>query len=61
VTDLLIPATRNDGAVNFDHAEALEATLPNAQLVEVDTPTHLLWLGEGSDHTAAAIDSFIRS
>jgi pimeloyl-ACP methyl ester carboxylesterase len=56
---VLILATRNDGAVSFDHAEALAATLPNAQLVEVDTPTHLLWLGDGSDRTAAAIDSFI--
>ena len=41
----LILATRNDGAVSFDHAEYLAATLPGATLVEVDTPTHLLWLG----------------
>jgi len=51
-------ATRNDGAVSFDHAEHLAATLPHAKLVEVDTPTHLLWLGEGSDRTAAAINAF---
>ena len=56
----LILATHNDGAVSFDHAETLAATLPHATLVEVDTPTHLLWLGEGSDRTAAAILSFIR-
>lgn len=42
-------------------AEALAATLPNEQLVEIDRPTHMLWLGEGSDRTAGAIDSFIRS
>ena len=54
----LILATRNDGAVSFDHAEHLAATLPHAKLVEVDTPTHLLWLGEGSDRTAAAINAF---
>jgi hypothetical protein len=29
-----------------------------ARLVEVDTPTHLLWLGEGSDRTAAEIGHF---
>jgi pimeloyl-ACP methyl ester carboxylesterase len=57
----LILATRNDGAVSFDHAEHLAATLHRATLVDVDTPTHLLWLGEGSNHTAAAVDSFIRS
>jgi pimeloyl-ACP methyl ester carboxylesterase len=56
----LILATRNDGAVSFDHAEHLAATLRHAKLVEVDTPTHLLWLGEGSDRTAAAIHSFLR-
>jgi pimeloyl-ACP methyl ester carboxylesterase len=56
----LILATRNDGAVRFDHAEYLAATLPDPTLVEVHTPTHLLWLGEGSDRTTAAIQSFIR-
>jgi pimeloyl-ACP methyl ester carboxylesterase len=57
----LILATRNDGAVSFDHSEDLATTLQQATLVEVDTPTHLLWLGEGSDRTTAAVDSFIRS
>jgi pimeloyl-ACP methyl ester carboxylesterase len=56
----LILATRNDGAVSFDHAQYLAATLPDSTLVDVHTPTHLLWLGEGSDHTAAAIQSFLR-
>jgi hypothetical protein len=35
------------------------ATLPDATLVEVDTPTHLLWLGDGSDRAAAEITFFI--
>ena len=56
----LILATRNDGAVSFDHAEYLATTLPDATLVELHTPTHLLWLGEGSDRTAAAIQSSLR-
>jgi pimeloyl-ACP methyl ester carboxylesterase len=56
---ILILATRNDGAVSFDHAEQLAAALRHATLVEVNTPTHLLWLGNGSDRTAAAIHSFI--
>ena len=56
----LILATRNDGAVSFDRAEYLAATLPDSTLTEVDTPTHLLWLGDGSDLTATAIQSFIR-
>ena len=61
VQPTLILATRNDGAVSFDHAEYLAATLPDPTVVEVHTPTHLLWLGEGSDCTAAAIRSFISS
>jgi pimeloyl-ACP methyl ester carboxylesterase len=56
----LILATRNDGAVSFDHAEHLAATMRHAKLIEVDTPTHLLWMGEGWDQTAAAIQSFLR-
>jgi pimeloyl-ACP methyl ester carboxylesterase len=59
VQPALILASRNDGAVGFDHAENLAANVPNGTLVEVDTPTHLLWLGEGSDGTAAAITSFL--
>jgi hypothetical protein len=55
----LILATRFDGAVSFDHAEYLFAMLPDATLIEVGTPSHLLWLGEGSARTAAAITSFI--
>jgi hypothetical protein len=47
-------ATRNDGAVSFDHDEYLVATLPDAML-----PTHVLWLGDGSDRTAAETASFI--
>jgi pimeloyl-ACP methyl ester carboxylesterase len=58
---VLILATRNDGAVSFAHADYLAATLAQAKLVEVPAPTHLLWLGEGSDQTAAAIRSFIGS
>jgi pimeloyl-ACP methyl ester carboxylesterase len=61
VQPTLILATRNDGAVSFYHAQYIAATLPDSTLVEVHTPTHLLWLGEGSDHTAAAIQSFIGS
>jgi pimeloyl-ACP methyl ester carboxylesterase len=57
----LIVATRNDGAVGFDHAKYLAVTLPDPTLVEVHTPTHLLWLGEGSDRTASAIETFLRS
>jgi pimeloyl-ACP methyl ester carboxylesterase len=55
----LILATRNDGAVGFEHAENLAANVPNGTLVEVDAPTHLLWLGEGSERTAAATTSFL--
>ena len=53
-------ASRNDGSVAMEHPEHLVATLPNARLVEVGTPSHLLWLGEYADQTRAAITDFLR-
>jgi len=58
---VLILATRNDGSVRWEHPAHLAATLARAQLTEVDTPSHLLWLGEGSDQTAVAIGQFLGS
>ncbi len=56
----LVLASRNDGAVALEHPEHLVATLPDARLVEVGTPSHLLWLGEGAEQTRAAVIDFLR-
>ena len=55
----LVVASRYDGSVAPDHPRRLIETLPNARLVEVDTPTHILWLGHGAEQTRAAITQFL--
>jgi pimeloyl-ACP methyl ester carboxylesterase len=55
----LVLASRQDGSVGMEHPEHLAATVPDARLVEVETPTHLLWLGEGADQTRSAITDFL--
>ena len=55
----LVLASRNDGSVGMEHPEHLVATLPHARLVEVGTPSHLLWLGESADETRSAITDFL--
>ena len=56
----LVLASRQDGSVGMEHPEHLVATLPHARLVEVGTPSHLLWLGEGAEQTRSAIADFLR-
>ena len=55
----LVVASRYDGAVAAEHPRHLVATLPRARLVDVDTPTHVLWLGQGAEQTRAAITEFL--
>jgi pimeloyl-ACP methyl ester carboxylesterase len=56
----LILASRQDGSVGMEHPEHLAATVPHARLVEVRTPSHLLWLGEGADETRDATTDFLQ-
>ncbi len=55
----LVLATPHDGSVAWRHPQHLADTLPDARLIRVPTPTHLLWLGEGSDRTVAAAREFL--
>lgn len=57
---VLILATRRDGAVSYDHPERLAAALPDARLVELDAPSHLLWLGDTARTTRDQICAFLR-
>jgi pimeloyl-ACP methyl ester carboxylesterase len=57
----LILATHLDGSVGLEHPEHLVAALPDARLVDVGTPSHLLWLGEGSERTRQEVQSFLGS
>ena len=55
----LVLATHLDGSVGLEHPEHLAATLPDARLVDVGTPSHLLWLGEGSERTRQEVQAFL--
>jgi pimeloyl-ACP methyl ester carboxylesterase len=55
----LVLASRHDGSVDGSHPRRLADTLPDARLVEVDTPSHILWLGQGSEQTVAAVQEFL--
>jgi pimeloyl-ACP methyl ester carboxylesterase len=57
----LLLATHLDGSVGLEHPEHLAATLPDARLVDVGTPSHLLWLGEGSERTRQEVQTFLGS
>jgi pimeloyl-ACP methyl ester carboxylesterase len=55
----LVVASRFDKSVAAKHPRQLAAALSRARLVEVDTPTHILWLGRGAEQTRAAIADFL--
>ncbi len=55
----LITGSRRDGGVRFAHAESLAATIPGAQLTELDAPCHLFWLGPSREQAASAVASFL--
>ena len=57
----LVLASRQDGSVDMAHPEHLAAALRDARLVEVGTPSHLLWLGEGPEKSAAPSRTFCAS
>lgn len=55
----LVTGSRHDGGVSFAHAENLAATIPDAVLVELDSPSHLFWIGPRRQRLVAAVRSFI--
>jgi pimeloyl-ACP methyl ester carboxylesterase len=57
----LITASRHDGGVAFSHAEDLASTIPGAQLIETDAPSHFFWLGPPRRRVLEAAASFLRA
>ncbi len=55
----LVLATRNDASVSFDHPERLAAGSRRGRLVEIDSPSHLLWLGDGWRRVRMAMADFL--
>jgi len=57
----LITASRSDGGVAFAHAEDFARTIPDAELVELDSPTHLFWIGPQRATLLSLLGSFIEN
>jgi pimeloyl-ACP methyl ester carboxylesterase len=55
----LVIASRNDGSVPFAHAEALTAAIGNADLVESQADSHMIWLGPDWPAIAETIHAFL--
>ncbi len=61
VCPTLVTGSRDDGGVDFRHAQDLAATIETATLVELPSPSHLFWLGPERSQAQAAVDEFLSS
>jgi pimeloyl-ACP methyl ester carboxylesterase len=55
----LVTASRSDRGVPWAHAEDFVATIPDARLVEITSPSHLFWIGSGRPQVIAAVRGFL--
>jgi pimeloyl-ACP methyl ester carboxylesterase len=55
----LVTGSRHDGGVSFAHAEDFSNAIPGAVLVELDSPSHIFWIGPGTARLASIVRSFI--
>jgi pimeloyl-ACP methyl ester carboxylesterase len=55
----LVTSSRNDRGVAFAHAEDFANTIPNATLVQLDSPSHIFWIGPERARLVAVVRSFI--
>ncbi|MDF5757509.1 alpha/beta hydrolase [Spongiactinospora sp. TRM90649] len=55
----LLIATRNDRSVSFAQSESLAATMPNAELLDTQADSHMIWFDPGYPRVAAKIRDFL--
>ena len=55
----LVTGSRHDRGISFAQAEDLANAIPDAQLVELDSPTHIFWIGPGRARLVTIVRSFI--
>ena len=55
----LVTASRHDRGVDFATAQSFAAAIPGAVLVELDAPSHLLWLGPGQERLRSVVRDFL--
>jgi pimeloyl-ACP methyl ester carboxylesterase len=55
----VITGSRHDRGVSFRHAEDFAMTIPTAELVELDSASHLFWIGPGKERLLSIVDGFL--
>lgn len=55
----LITGSRHDRGVAFAHAEDFATNIPGARLVELDSPSHLFWIGPHTQAAQSAVQDFL--
>jgi pimeloyl-ACP methyl ester carboxylesterase len=55
----LVTGSRHDRGVSFEHAEDFANAIPDADLVELDSPSHIFWIGPGRARLVSIVRSFI--
>jgi len=55
----LVTSSRHDRGVSFAHAEDFTGAIPDAGLVELDSPSHLFWIGPARARLVSIVGSFI--
>lgn len=55
----LVTGSRHDRGVSFAHAEDFASTIPDSSLVELDSPSHIFWIGPGRARLVSIVRSFI--
>lgn len=55
----LVTGSPHDGGVAFAHAVDLADNIPSAVLEQLDSPSHIFWIGPGKDHLVGIVESFL--
>jgi pimeloyl-ACP methyl ester carboxylesterase len=55
----LVTGSRHDRGASFAHAQDFAKAIPSATLVELDSPSHIFWIGPGRTNLMSIIRSFI--
>ncbi|HEY4269143.1 MAG TPA: alpha/beta hydrolase [Galbitalea sp.] len=55
----LVTGSRHDGGVSFEHAVDFADVIPNAALIELDSPNHIFWIGPGRAELRSVVAAFM--
>lgn len=55
----LVTGSRHDAGVDLAHAQDFADRITSARLVELDSPTHLFWIGPQATHAHEAVRDFM--